>query len=119
MRLRVWLRARMRPRLEFPPAVIAEITRLDVERGGETPDGVPFVTLRSGLTFHAYAPTLTERVQYQALPADLRRRIPEAAIRVARLVAQRYTYPHAAPYLLPPYPLDERAAPPPGARFAR
>lgn len=104
--LPLWLR----PRRTFEPAEVAELAKLDVERCGETPDGIPFVALRGGPTFHAYGPTLTERVKYRSLPAELRRRIPESAIRVARLIPNRYAYPHAAPYLLPPYPLEERKA---------
>lgn len=89
--------------------MVLELEKLRVSSAVADP-AMPVLVLDEGLSFHGFPPTDQERENYRRLPEQLRRRIPEACIRVAIDIVCRYQYPQQNAGVAAPYSQTERRA---------
>lgn len=96
-------------------ALVGELEQLDIERVGQSEDGIRFIRFGGGQVFFKGARIPTERYTdrysclHRYLPDETQSRIPLSHMDMAIDVVFRYVYPHADPTLTPPYSYADRA----------
>lgn len=107
-RVRDVVRKQTPAKLDYATPIVEELNKLEIVSTGEDEGGTPFLSLRDGTVLFGVGLNASDAERYGHLPQSVKERIPVHCIRLAHDVVCHYVYPHAMPYLTPPYPREER-----------